>query len=108
MDEHLSLVVGGATAMETAVAQRRLERRRHPLVEGIRRLDVVVPIDQERRRIGSMQPVRRDDRMASRVHDPHMLQADRAQVIGQPCRAAPQILGMPRLRADAGEADERG
>ena len=37
-----------------------------------------------------------------------MLQADQAQVMGQPCRTPPQIVGVPWLRADAGEADERG
>ena len=107
VDEHLPLVVGSAAAIETAVAQRRLERRRCPFVERLGRLDVVVAVDQKCRGARRMQPVRRDDRMASRASDPHVLQADHAQVVGQPRRASPQILGVPRLRADAGKADER-
>ena len=44
----VALVVRDAPAEEEATALRRLERRRLPLVERIRRLDVVVVVDEER------------------------------------------------------------
>src|SRR5439155_15357391 len=61
--EDLPLVVGGATRVELAVAQRRLERRRRPLGEWIRRLHVVVPVDQERRGTGNVGTLAPDDGM---------------------------------------------
>ena len=50
MHPHLSLVVHRAARVEVAIALRRLEGRRLPLVQRLRRLHVVVPIQQHRRR----------------------------------------------------------
>src|SRR5207237_2578159 len=48
------LVVGGPTAVEEPVAYGRLEGRRRPLIERVRRLDVVVVVHQERPRAGAL------------------------------------------------------
>ena len=65
--EHLPLVVGRAAGVEVAVADRRLEGRRDPLVERIGRLHVVVAVDQHRRRAGHRRRLGIDDRMAGRL-----------------------------------------
>jgi hypothetical protein len=105
--EHLSLVVGGATAVEAVAAQGRRKGRRDPVCERLRWLNVVVPVDQDGRSTRDVQPVRRDDRMVPRGNHPHVLQTDRPQVNGEPVRAAPYVCRVNRLRADAGETDER-
>ena len=67
MQVGVALVVGRATAVDAAVLDGRLERRRVPQVERIDRLDVVVGVDEDRRRAFGMQPVGVDDRMAAGV-----------------------------------------
>src|SRR5437867_2130921 len=47
--EHLPLVVGGAAGEQLAIAHRRLDRRRGPLVQRVGRLDVIMPVDEQRR-----------------------------------------------------------
>jgi hypothetical protein len=49
VDVDLALVVHDAAAPHATVADGGLERRALPLVEGIDRLHVVVPVDEERR-----------------------------------------------------------
>ena len=46
-DEEIALVVGDAAGVEPAIALRRLEGRRDPLVERVHGLDVVVVVDEE-------------------------------------------------------------
>ena len=60
----LALVVRRAAREDAAVLDARLERRPHPQVERIDRLDVVVAVDEDRRRALGVQPVGVHDRMA--------------------------------------------
>ena len=74
--EHLALVVGRAARVDLAVADGRLERRRLPEVERIDRLHVVVAVEEDRRRARRAEPVAVDDRIARRLDQPDVLQAD--------------------------------
>ena len=102
--EDLALVVGGAARVDLAVADRGLERRRLPQVERIDRLDVVVAVEQDRRRALRRQPVAVDDRVARRLDQPDVLHADPAQFVGRPFGAAAHVGLMLRQRADARES----
>ena len=57
----VALVVRRAAGVDAAVLDHRLERRPLPQVERVDRLDVVVGIDDDRRRALGVQPVRVDD-----------------------------------------------
>ena len=61
----LALVVGRAAGEHPTADDDRLEGRRRPQVQRIDRLDVVMAVDQDRRRSGRVEPVRIDDRMAA-------------------------------------------
>ena len=51
--EDLALVVGGATRVDLAVPDGCLEWRRHPFVDRIDRLHVVVAVEEDRRLPGA-------------------------------------------------------
>ena len=99
--EDLSLVVGGAARVDLVLAHGRFERRRIPEIDRVHGLDVVVAVEQDRRRPGRVQPIAIDDRIAGRVEQPHMLEADALHVIGAPLGCAPHVCLMLRKRADA-------
>ena len=86
--EDLALVVGGAARVDLAVADRRLEGRRLPQVDRIDGLDVVVAVEEDRRRPLRCHPVAIDDRVARRLDQPDVLHADAAQFIRRPFGAA--------------------
>ena len=69
MHPHLSLVVHRTARINIPVALLGLKRRRLPLLQRLRRLHIVVPIEQHRRPSSGMQPVRIHQRM------PHPLRA---------------------------------
>src|SRR5687767_12209163 len=70
--EHLALVVAGAARVDPAVADRRLERRTVPGVQRLRRLDVVVAVDEHRPcRVGRSY-FSEDDRISARLHEPRL------------------------------------
>ena len=46
VDVHLTLVIGGAAAIEIPVANRGVKGGRSPEVEGFRRLDVIMAIEK--------------------------------------------------------------
>ena len=64
--EEVRLHVGGATAVEAAVANLRIERGRAPQVERIDGLNVEVTVDQHGGSARSMQPVSVDHGMPTR------------------------------------------
>ena len=78
----LALVVAGAACVEPAIADGRLERRRDPGVEWIGRLDVVVTVQQHRRRAGRVGAATQHHRPAGGRHDPR-IQAQLAQQLHQ-------------------------
>ena len=65
LDMHVELpfVVGSASSIEIAVADRRLEGRCFPEFEWVRRLNVVVPVQQHRRLSRRVKPIGIHQRM---------------------------------------------
>ena len=92
--EDLSLVVGRAAGVDLAVANRRFERRRLPQLERVHRLHVVVAVEEDRRRARGAEPVAVDHRIAGRVDQPDVVQADAPHLVGAPVGAAPHVGGM--------------
>ena len=60
----LTFVVDRSAGVDVVVADLRLERRRQPLIERIGWLDVVVPVDDQRRLSRRVEPLGVDDRSA--------------------------------------------
>ena len=104
---HTRLVVGGAAAVEPAVAFRRLERRARPLVVPAGGLDVVVGVEQHRGAAFGPGEMRDDrGRATLRRDDPDLGGARPARQLGDGLRAAAGVLGVGRVGPDAGDADE--
>ncbi len=61
--KNLSFVVRCAARKNVTVFQHRLERRRVPQLERIRRLNIIMAVDQNRRSAGAMFVTRPNDRM---------------------------------------------
>ncbi len=101
VNEELALVVGGAAREQLLVADGRLERWRRPLVERIDRLDVVVAVDEHRRRPRGAEPLAIDDRMAWRVDESRAFEPDGAHVLCHPLGAAADVTGVFGNGADA-------
>src|SRR5271157_2594290 len=106
MGEHLSLVVAGATTIQFLVADHRPERWYRPGRQRVDGLHVVMAVDQHGRPPRRMQPVCVNDRVSRRRNHADMLQTDESEVLRQPAGTALHIGRMPRLDADAREADE--
>ena len=106
MGVDLALVVGGAAGQHVAVPDDRLERRARPEVERIDRLDVVMAVDDDGRRIGSVKPVRIDDRVAVRFGHLDVVEAGGPERVGKPGRRAADVGGVLRQRRDAREPKE--
>ena len=64
------LAVAGAARVDLAIADGRLERRRLPLLERVRGLDVVVAVDEERGRPLGSGPLGVDGRVTVAFHQP--------------------------------------
>ena len=103
---HLAFVVGGAAAIEIAVANGRLEGRRGPQFERLGRLHVVVPVKKNRGLPGSLQRFAINQRMHFRRNDFDAVEAHAAQPVGHPLRGALDVRFALRLRADAGNAQK--
>src|SRR5215831_14351912 len=103
----LSFVVVCTPPIDEAVADGGLEGRTFPLVQGIRRLDVVMAVDGQRRRAGAAQPLRYDHWVAS-VEDVGELDVhpETTQLLGQPAGRPPAIGPVVRQRGDAGDGDQ--
>ena len=106
--EDLALVVGGATGEQAAAAHGRLERRRLPLVERVRRLHVVVPVDEQGRRAGHFRPHTPHDGMRFARDELHLAAAEAPQLAGHPFRGRPAIGVVRGKRRDRGDAEESG
>ena len=88
----LALVVGHASTEDAAVLDAGLEGRAGPLVERVGGLDVVVGVDDDRGSVCGMQPVGVDDRVAPRLGDLDVLEADGPHPRREPLRAGPHVL----------------
>ena len=98
--EDLTLVVRGATRINLAFPNGRLERRRFPFVQRVDRLHVVVPIKEDGRRPLGMEPVPVDDRIARRFDAAHVFETDALKLIRGPLGAARHVTRVLWERAD--------
>ena len=69
LGEVLALVVADAACIEATVADSRLEGRRNPFVERIRRLHVVMTVEQHGRLARRLLPARDDHGMSGGRHE---------------------------------------
>jgi len=104
MGKDLAFVVRRAPAVQDAVADRRLERRRLPFRQRILGLHVVVPVDQHATGLLALGR-RTHDGLASDV-DKLRLEAQLAEVLHQPLGARAGVLIARPLRADGGKPHE--
>jgi len=103
VEEHLALVVGGAPREQAAVALGRFERRALPLLQRLGRLDVVVPVKQDARRIGVIGgPLGEQGGQPVRAGFPDLgdWEAPGAQMPGEPFGAAPHVCSVSRIGRD--------
>ena len=84
VDVDLAFVVGGAAAIDIAVAGIGLERRRSPKIERFRRLYVVVAIEKDGGFAGSFQRFGVNQGMKIGGNDFHLIETGGAKVIGYP------------------------
>jgi hypothetical protein len=103
----LALVVRRPTGEHAAPLDHRLERRRVPEIERIDGLDVVMAVDEDRRRVRTgMEPVGIDRRVARGFVEGDVLRAGRAERVGEPGGGGPAVVAVPRLPGDAGDPQE--
>ena len=105
--EELALVVARAAGVDPVVLVARLERRSDPLVQRVRRLDVVVAIDEHGGRVrAGVQPVAGDDRVAARLVQLRVVDPDPGQLVGHPLRGAAHVVPAVGIGADRLDAQE--
>ena len=102
VNKNLTLIVRCAPCIKIAIAYGRLEWRCFPFIERIFRLDIVMTVNKERRRAGSIQPIRIHGRMTGCFQNLDVLQSDHLQMILQPFRRTPHFRFAFCLRAYAG------
>jgi hypothetical protein len=99
---HAGLVVGGAAAIEASLALRGLERGREPFLGAPGRLHVVVPIQEDGRRVRLLDPVAVDVGVDARdLQHLHVLDAGPAHDLGRGLGRAAHLLRRKALRGDA-------
>ena len=105
-NEERALVVRHTSPVKPSVAHLRLESIAQPPFERVRRLHVVVPVDQDRWRPRCMGPLAADDRVPAGGSEAHAFQARRHQTLRKPPSAALDIGLERRVGAYAGDARE--
>jgi hypothetical protein len=108
VEQQLSLVVGRAAGEQVLATHRGLERRGHPQLQRVDRLDVVMPVDEHGRRVRlGGRPLGEDRRHAARV--PHLDGGEPvpAERVGQPAGAAPDVRRVGGVGADRRDAQPR-
>ncbi len=104
MHPHLPLVIHRPTRVQVAIPLRGLKRRRHPLLQRLRRLHIIVPIQKHRRRsIPRSHPLAIHQGMPlpgprRRLNQPHSIQPRRPQPISHKLSRPPHITRMRRIR----------
>src|SRR5579863_9003825 len=106
VDMNLAFVIGRAAAEEIAIACFGKKRRRGPKIQGIGRLNVVMPIEKHRGFAGSFEGFGVDQRMKSGGNDFDGFEAGGAQVVGNPTGGALDVLLVLALGADRRNAKE--
>ncbi len=99
--EVLPLVVARAAGVQVAAANLRIERRGIPQLQRVRRLHIVVAVDEKMRpaAVTLARGGQRDDRVAVSLVHPS-LQPDRFTVVGQPAGAGGHVFFVHTLCRD--------
>ena len=105
--DHAGLVVGAATAVQTAVAHRRGEGRRAPLALRPRRLHVVVRVEEDGRSAGRRLHVADHSRVPVLGAEDLHLGADTAKHLGDRVGGCAERLRRPVHRAHRRDRDQR-
>ena len=108
-DQHRSLVVGDASGVQTTVAHRRCEGGTVPLLQWVRRLHVVVTVDEHRQLARRTKPLAVNDRIARRGDRAYGDRSGGFQFRGDPLRGRLHVGGVRGIGAharDCGELDE--
>jgi hypothetical protein len=105
MGQHLPFVVGRPAGVDLAVADIWLKRRRRPFLKRVRRLDVVVAVDERHRRPGNGGRLGVNDRMAIRF-DQVDGEAQLRQMVAKPLGRAADIPLERGVGADAGDSQQ--
>ena len=100
----LPLVVRGAARHQLVPLHRGLERRMAPELDGIDRLHVVMPVEEDRGLARRAQPLPVHQRMAGGV-DPFRLKPRRAHLVQQEVARAQHLVLVLRIGRDRGDAD---
>src|SRR5689334_22304019 len=77
-----------------------------PLMKGVDRLHIVMPVNQHCRAPGGSAPSGINERVSACRDDGDIVKAGPAQLVCQPMRTLPHILGMSGLGADRRKADK--
>ena len=105
VQEELAFVVHRSAREDVSVAHRRLERRRRPQLERLGGLNVVVAVDENRRRSRRISPLADDDRVAGSRIDLRR-HADLVERCLHPLGRASRVGVVIRFRADARDAEK--
>ena len=103
---HLALVVRRTAGIQIAVALGRLERRRFPEFEGVRRLHIEVAIAENGRPARRVQPIGIYQRVAVGLDQFNILQTRVFQLLRDELGRAVRVLRMLGQRGNAGDAQE--
>src|SRR5690348_14206503 len=90
MHQNLAFVVYGPASVQLAIADSRLEGRRLPQLDRVHRLHVEMAIDDHRRRARPLKPLGIRGRMAARLQQLAVAQADALHLGYGPVAAAPR------------------
>ena len=103
---HLTLVIAGATGIDVAVADGWLKGRRVPKLQRVRRLNVVVPVAENSRFPGRMEPIGVDQRVTLGRNHLDVFQASGAQTAGDEFSRAVDIRFVIGQGTDARNAQQ--
>jgi len=110
-DRDVALVVARAAGQDAMPDHGRLERRRGPFGERVRRLDVVVPIDDDGGCAGRAEPVGVDHGVAARLRHVDMVETRGPEPLAEPLGGAMDVGRERRIGGharDPQEVAERG
>src|SRR5580700_10115712 len=106
MDVNLAFVVGGAAAVEIAVAGFGNKRRGCPEIHRVGRLNVIVSVEKYCRLAGSFEGFRINQRIQTGGNDLDSFETGRAKMIGNPIGSALDVRLVLAFRADGWDAKE--
>src|SRR5882762_3905494 len=103
MNVDLALIVGGAAAVNVAVANGGFEGRSGPKMKRFGRLDVIVAVKEDGGLARCVEGFGIDQRVQRGGHDFHGRETGRAQVVGDPTCGALDVRLVLGFSADAGD-----